>query len=335
MKQTHLTVKNNQPASAQFSTQRQIVLANREATEWLAQRNWHAGATPRPFQILGDEVSTPTLTLRRFATSPLNGMLGNRFGKQSPENTIEVSLVVEGRLILSAPGMPPLDAGEGSFFARRGDCVYDIETNRPFAVMQLVVSAEHLRASLPSANNSSTTLARLLEVSPVVRATFTALSTSLLNADISADDPGFPWLTRALEQLFFAIIEGSTDAEPLRSATEREHYARARRYIQANASNPDLDAALLAKEIGLSRSYVQRIFRQMGDTPMNYLRRLRVVQAQQLLRIGDGSVRPDYTAIARACGFRSLRALRDAMAKHANAQTETDCVQNEPDCVAA
>lgn len=72
-----------------------------------------------------------------------------------------------------------------------------------------------------------------------------------------------------------------------------------------------LDNAKMAKEAGLSESTFYRLFRaEFHCAPKDYLRRLRVEEAQRLHRT---SAKPDWQAIAQAVGFESGWSLRRAI----------------------
>ncbi|PQO44146.1 helix-turn-helix domain-containing protein [Blastopirellula marina] len=72
-------------------------------------------------------------------------------------------------------------------------------------------------------------------------------------------------------------------------------------YMQANLAR-DISRDDLAEVAGINPCHFTRLFRQtMGQTPSNYLTRLRVDQAKRLLRHGD-SVRT-LDEIAAQCGF--------------------------------
>lgn len=71
-------------------------------------------------------------------------------------------------------------------------------------------------------------------------------------------------------------------------------------YMADHAPEADLDLARLAQVAGWSERYLIRVFRQVvGSTPVNYLRRLRVLRGLDLLASGEWTV----AEAAYAVGF--------------------------------
>jgi len=81
------------------------------------------------------------------------------------------------------------------------------------------------------------------------------------------------------------------------------HVARLRALVEHEAARPDLDAALMARELGASVRYVQGLFAAQGTTPSAAIleRRLQLA-ATRLRALPDEPV----LAVAMACGFGDL-----------------------------
>lgn len=68
--------------------------------------------------------------------------------------------------------------------------------------------------------------------------------------------------------------------------------------------NPDLSIAELAESIGVSETYFRRIFEKcVGEKPLQYLNRLRIDHARELLQSGFYNVE----SVAEMCGFRDAK----------------------------
>jgi AraC-like DNA-binding protein len=89
----------------------------------------------------------------------------------------------------------------------------------------------------------------------------------------------------------------AADREP--SELER----RLRRLVEARLTEPELKPDALAAAAGLSYQQLYRRLRdELGVTPSQFIRTVRVERAAELLRAGEGSV----TEVAYAVGFNAL-----------------------------
>lgn len=111
-----------------------------------------------------------------------------------------------------------------------------------------------------------------------------------------------------LRQLLVAILRGTR--EPRRAGGKSGSEAnradavvkQARGWLGENFEHP-FKLGDLAWHLRLSEEHVARLFReQTGETVMEYTRRLRIDKARRLLLGGNETL----SAIAKACGFRSL-----------------------------
>ena len=72
--------------------------------------------------------------------------------------------------------------------------------------------------------------------------------------------------------------------------------------IDANITNPNLCLTFISEELHLSNSYISRIFhRQYGRGVVDYINRLRIEKAKQMLGAGRHTIKH----IARSVGYSS------------------------------
>lgn len=87
------------------------------------------------------------------------------------------------------------------------------------------------------------------------------------------------------------------------AAPETQRISEAKRYIDKNFGMSELSVKGLAERAGVSQVYFRREFqRQLGVTPLAYIRSVRMNNAKSFLRTGYYTV----TETARKCGFDSL-----------------------------
>ena len=107
-------------------------------------------------------------------------------------------------------------------------------------------------------------------------------------------------------QARFARLGTAAATPPVPAAADRDDHRWRERLEQAIATHlhdPAFNVEALAQAIHLDRSAMFRRLKQMGElAPAEFLRERRLLQAQELLRRGEGSV----TEIAFAVGFENL-----------------------------
>jgi transcriptional regulator GlxA family with amidase domain len=79
--------------------------------------------------------------------------------------------------------------------------------------------------------------------------------------------------------------------------------AYAKRFIERNVSNEQLDIEAVAKAMGTSTRYIARLFASEGTTIMRYLWRLRLERAKGILTDPESPLR--INEVAWQCGFAS------------------------------
>lgn len=135
------------------------------------------------------------------------------------------------------------------------------------------------------------------------RLKFIALSLALqFSGDVAPNTIVVTELTEALGSAF--LMENGLRLEPRAAAASRADVARLEDYIRAHWAEP-LTVEAIAAACGVSvRSVFQRFKAQHGQSPMAYLRQVRLEQAQALLSSGEGA--PSVMEIAMTCGFASF-----------------------------
>jgi AraC-like DNA-binding protein/mannose-6-phosphate isomerase-like protein (cupin superfamily) len=141
-----------------------------------------------------------------------------------------------------------------------------------------------------------------------------------LNAELSASSPISLVLVRGLffrMLVFFArqhahrenhLTSSTRSTATKASIKERHDLSSVLRFCEERFSEP-LAVAQLASLLFLSPGRFTQVFaREMGTTPANYIRRLRLERAQTLLRTTDMSA----TDIAHSVGFKDLAQLSRA-----------------------
>lgn len=86
------------------------------------------------------------------------------------------------------------------------------------------------------------------------------------------------------------------------AATQREaepRLERAKQYMEEHCSR-DLSVDEIAAAVGVSPSLLYRLFRENGQTPVEYLRRVRIEKAKQALLAAP---RGNILSVAEGCGF--------------------------------
>ena len=89
---------------------------------------------------------------------------------------------------------------------------------------------------------------------------------------------------------YFGEIKGDCGKEEVNS-TDKKFMQKVLKYIGENMSDSDLSVELLASELNLSRSYLYRKIKTLtGQTVNEFLRKLRLQKAKQILELGNSNV---------------------------------------------
>ena len=106
----------------------------------------------------------------------------------------------------------------------------------------------------------------------------------------------------------FSVLNAVKTAAPL---TETDEISAALHYLENNYFNP-IDIKVLAAQFGFSRAYFSTLFvKRTGETPYDYLTKIRIERAKEYLKQGQHSVEE----IAYSVGFSSLQRFSEAFKK--------------------
>ena len=107
-------------------------------------------------------------------------------------------------------------------------------------------------------------------------------------------------------------LEEKVDKIEMKSPDEKL-LERVMRVINQNISNSDLSVDSIASEVGISRVHVHRKMKELtGQTPHEFIRRIRLKQAAKLLSSGDNNV----TEVMYACGFSNAASFSTIFKKY-------------------
>ncbi|MGI6264806.1 MAG: helix-turn-helix domain-containing protein [Acutalibacteraceae bacterium] len=144
-------------------------------------------------------------------------------------------------------------------------------------------------------------LARFSPSSPVIRAAEINEETRYALDRLLRADPDNPRIAQAYLHLFLGLAWPLLKAEPLSNANGSNTPRRVIEYVIAHYRQP-LQAKDVADALGISRSHLARLFTQHFHMNFNeYVNRLRVQQAQEMLRTTDRPV----TDVMLEVGFDS------------------------------
>ncbi|MGN7969474.1 helix-turn-helix domain-containing protein [Microbacterium sp. 22296] len=133
----------------------------------------------------------------------------------------------------------------------------------------------------------------------------------MLNDGTDPRAPSFPLLQTAFEHLASAVVSelAPDDAPQGAGSAARRLKARAERVMYDRAHDPDFTVAELTGILGVSHSYLARVYSASGTTAHRRLGEIRMGRAIELLRVD----RDDPATVAARSGFSSTRALRRAL----------------------
>ena len=204
----------------------------------------------------------------------------------SVRNTYILHYICRGKGVLSVKGRDyPLNAGQ-IFFIRPGELTgYRPDQDDPYHYKWVCFDGS-VAAQLAEATGFAT-----LPVSPVM-----PQAEPLFDRLIQADDRTSPCNAELL-RLLSLIIEVYPAASSLPAMHELATLARD--YIFANLHRPELRVQQVADRIGVSRSFLYRIFtKHYGQSPMSFIEEKRMNNAKRMLK-SDCSV----SLVAASSGY--------------------------------
>jgi AraC-like DNA-binding protein len=130
------------------------------------------------------------------------------------------------------------------------------------------------------------------------------LDTALHMARTGDFERGGARLVNSLLETLALGLALEADGDPAHASALELRRNQARRYIERNFGRPGLTVADIARELGFSTRYLQLAFAAGDDSPLDYLRTVRLAAAAT--RLLDPAYRhADITRIALDCGFGS------------------------------
>jgi AraC-like DNA-binding protein len=112
-------------------------------------------------------------------------------------------------------------------------------------------------------------------------------------------------LSKQLCDLVSLLLTDHRAASSSDTSVLRAHRSRALRYMEQNLDDPSLGPERIADAIGLSLSYLNKIFAALDLTVMEELRRIRLARAQRMLHSAQ-FMHCSISEIAFRNGFKSL-----------------------------
>ena len=137
---------------------------------------------------------------------------------------------------------------------------------------------------------------------PIARLLSSYLINGLEVADGVTPEAGALFEEQATELLAQALRESWAELPEPSLALREGLFVRARRLIKLRFGDPDLGPEALARELGVSARFLQRVFAERGETVMKRVFAERIGRAGELLCAADAAHR-SVTDIAFACGF--------------------------------
>lgn len=196
----------------------------------------------------------------------------------------------------------------GQAFFTAGPNPMPMIAHRTSDVLTLTAPAE-LFDALPQ----STTEVPLRVESPLLMPTVDFVLSAIRVIELGGEETRRRYLDKVLQKMFYGLIADSSDAvAATRAAVSAVPTARARELMMRNLADPDLTAEMIAREVSVSLRQLQRLFRALGTTVQEELRRIRVEQACMYLR----NRRHDAMSvddIARRVGLSGRSSLARAM----------------------
>ncbi|PPH53000.1 helix-turn-helix domain-containing protein [Rathayibacter sp. AY1E2] len=284
-----------------------LQLSGPRVEAWLRSLGWASDGAP-PLHLAGDVLAVDGFRLSRLWHTP--GTV--RTDPPLPAlDRAEVDLIVPvaGEIVVDGPLEAARLRPGGLALLRRDDSAR-FRAEEDSAWLALRTSWGRLGLTSAQSGGPSCTLLAADSYSGA----FVSLVNATLNADLSAGDPGFSELRRALEATASALIKQSLP--PARPEDGLEGVLlRAIAVIDAEAGDADFTAGALAMRLGVSRATLDRAFHRRGTTVAATLRERRVHLAASLLAASPSLSPSARAAVAERAGFRTLRAMDRALSR--------------------
>lgn len=278
--------------------ERSLALRDAAAVGWLQGRGlW---CEPRgPFHLFADRLVDGPFELLRVWHTPA------RVGRSAQHPSSGTVIQIDGAIVLStATESVGLEPGGVALLPSSG----------PWTLEGAVASARieiRSRPGLWPPDVARHRIETLDAISTPFREVLVATAISALSSSLRPEDAGFSAFRQAVENLVAglpALRSGPTATTP-----EETLRREALQLIAKEAADPDLTVAGLADRLLVSDRHLHRAFAEHGATPLAEIRAARADLARQHLALHPGRTGPDRLEIARRSGFRTVRAMNEAL----------------------
>jgi AraC-like DNA-binding protein len=224
------------------------------------------------------------------------------------KNTLLLFLIESGTIEIEQDG-DQVELGEGSLLLFDGSIKYTQTARDDSRGMILRVS----KASLETRGKvlSSREMFVADATSPDV-----ALLKSLIAGAAAYGEQCSSYGARLVAEHLTDLMEIVTDdlTAPKRVTSSDALLKQAKRFIERNVANEQIDIDFVAAAMGVSRRYLTKLFERDGSSVMRYLLQQRLARANKLLTNSDDRVR--ISDIAWQCGFVSAAHFSRVFKKH-------------------
>jgi len=253
--------------------------------------------------------------------------------RRATDAWIMLAMQTRGPCILRQGGETAV-LGPGDMVLYDSTRPYEFQFDRPFR--QLVVKLPHARLA-PLLPRASAWLGRPVGAgSPLgqILATHLATVSNAIGAVDPALRPGL--IERTIDLIALTFSGNAREFAGAGTTVQAAQVARAKRAIEARLTDPALDAAAVAAALGVSESYLHRLFHTAGTTAGAHIRRRRLARCRADLadplrtgeRVTEIALRwgfndmPHFSRVFRAAFGQTPREWRAAALAHGAAQRD-------------
>lgn len=285
------------------SVQRNVALTGSAAREWLDARGWASTDTPE-LRVFGD-----VFDALEWSASRLWLGTGVHERKLSgPKGQVSATLVAEGVAQLEVDGHPGAFTKGGMLVLGTGSHAR-IDTSGGIALYEVV--SDGSRIGLPLLGLGGT--AGPFATSEDVWMSLSSLLNQVLGSTLSPSAPSVRAVGRSVDHLVLAALQSCEIASSRGERSAVTLLSLAKSLIASHASAPGFSVMQLAEISNISRAHLYRLFADEDTTPLDHIRSVRAENARNLLvHLVEGDDLA-LMRVARASGFRSVAAMREAL----------------------
>ncbi len=191
----------------------------------------------------------------------------------------------------------------GQIFLIRTSGPYKLVCNTPVQLLQYKVACEDLRSRLGNVKRyAGVTTTKEDPIGDVASAMMRKVAASL---DFSGDVSELRTLEATFELATTALRRSADAAGANLSSCQEIVLARLEHAIARQIGNPELDAAALAREVGISIRYANKVLAERGTSLMRYVKDTRLERCARMLE-DPSQRRRSITEIAMSLGFNDM-----------------------------